>query len=274
MPELPEVETVRVGLSEILAACPVIKRVILNRADIRFLIPPDLPVRLKGQPIIGVRRRAKYLLFETPRVIILSHLGMTGSWRLAPPGDETIHDHCYIEFEDGRRLAFRDPRRFGMLDLVELGDEMGHPRLRDLGPEPLDEIEFTAAALFRASRGRKVSIKVFVMDQKVVVGVGNIYASEALFRARIRPTRAAGRLTLKEAETLVLAIRDILRTAILAGGSTIRDFKAATGSTGYFQQSHQVYERKGEPCRACGAPIKTKAVGGRSTYWCACCQPK
>jgi len=274
MPELPEVETVRVGLMQILGPRAVIKRVILNRPDIRFPIPVDLPARLKGQAIIGIRRRAKYLLFDTPRVLILSHLGMTGSWRLAPPGDENIHDHCYIELQDGRRLAFRDPRRFGMLDLVELGGEATHSRLKDLGPEPLDELGFTAASLYASSRGRKISIKVFIMDQKIVVGVGNIYASEALYRAKIRPTRAAGRITLKEAETLVLGIRDILHTAIAAGGSTIRDFKAASGSSGYFQKSHQVYDREGESCRICGTKIRGKMLGGRSTYWCSSCQPK
>lgn len=272
MPELPEVETVRRGLCSILESRPVITRVILNRTDIRFTIPKSFSTRLMNQPILGVSRRAKYLIFETPEVLILSHLGMTGSWRLAPPGEEKLHDHCYIELQDGRRLAYCDPRRFGILDLIEIGGEALHPRLMHLGPEPLDETIFSGEFLFSESRKREVAIKTFIMDQKVVVGVGNIYASEVLFRAKIRPQRKAGKIRQAEADALVQAIRDILRTAILAGGSTIRDFKSASGSSGYFQQSHQVYDRGGEPCRVCKVKIRSSVVGGRSTFWCPTCQ--
>lgn len=272
MPELPEVETVRGGLEEILRKHPVIERVRLLRGDIRFPIPKNLPKRLEGQPILGVRRRAKYLIFDTPKVSLLSHLGMTGSWRVARPGEEDRHDHCYIELSDGRRLAFRDPRRFGLLDLVEIGQETSHPRLRELGPEPLDESSFNAEYLYQKSRGRRVPIKVFIMDQRIVVGVGNIYASEALFRAGIRPQKLAGRVSREQIEKLVDAIRVVLREAISAGGSSIRDYRQAGGAEGSFQDAHQVYERGGEPCVVCGAPIRSKVIGGRSTYWCPSCQ--
>jgi formamidopyrimidine-DNA glycosylase len=272
MPELPEVETVRAGLEELLREHPVIKQIKLMRNDVRFPIPAQLPQRLKGQRITGVRRRAKYLLIDTPSVILLSHLGMTGSWRVVRKGDEDKHDHCYIELSDGRRLAFRDPRRFGLLDLVEPGEEADHPRLKRLGPEPLDEAAFSGEYLHRVTRGRRVAIKVLIMDQKVVVGVGNIYASEALFRAGVRPTRAASRLTRDECERLVDSIRVVLRESIQAGGSSIRDFRQAGGGEGYFQTTFRVYDRAGQPCPSCGTPIRSKIIGGRNTFWCPKCQ--
>lgn len=272
MPELPEVETVRSGLDHLLADHPVIQKVRLMRADIRFPIPKNLPKTLKGEPILGVRRRAKYLLMETPKAILLSHLGMTGSWRVLKPGEEDKHDHCYIELSDGRTLAFRDPRRFGMLDLILKGNEQGHPRLRDLGPEPLDESSFTPEYLFSSSRKRKIPLKAFIMDQRIVVGVGNIYASEVLFRAQIRPQRPAGRLTKLESERLVAMIREVLNEAIEVGGSSIRDYRQASGAEGGFQNEHQVYDREGLPCVQCGAIIRSKVIGGRSTFWCPHCQ--
>lgn len=274
MPELPEVETVRSGLADLLDKKPTIKRVKLTRKDIRFPIPKDFIKSLEGQTITGVKRRAKYLLIETPKVSLLSHLGMTGSWRVETP--QTLqagpHDHCFIELSDGRQLIFRDPRRFGVLDLVEPGAEETHLRLKALGPEPLDETLFTADYLYAYSRKRKTAIKVFIMDQRVVVGVGNIYASEVLFRAKIRPQKLAGKITRHEAERLVVAIREILHAAIVAGGSSIRDYKNAGGEEGSFQQAHQVYERAGEPCRVCKTAIRSKVLGGRSTYWCPHCQ--
>jgi formamidopyrimidine-DNA glycosylase len=271
MPELPEVETVRSGLEEILRKRSIIKKVRLMRPDIRFQIPVTLPRRLAGQIITGVRRRAKYLLLDTPQVTLLSHLGMTGSWRLAALGSEDKHDHCYIEFEDGRRLAFRDPRRFGIIDLLEPGQEATHPRLMNLGVEPLEDV-FNAEYLFKASRKRKIAAKVFIMDQRIVVGIGNIYASETFFRAQIRPTRAAGRLSFDDCERLVTASRAILRDAIVAGGSSIRDYRGADGLAGSFQGRHQVYDREGEPCRICQTLIQQKVIGGRSTFWCRNCQ--
>jgi formamidopyrimidine-DNA glycosylase len=200
---------------------------------------------------------------------------MTGSWRLVTSLDEVSkgnHDHCAIAFADGRYLVYRDPRRFGVLDLVHLGEESNHPRLKGLGVEPLDETSFTAEFLFAISRKRKVASKVFIMDQRIVVGIGNIYASEALYRARIRPTKPAGRLTKDECQRIVEASQVILREAIRQGGSSIRDYRQASGESGGFQDSHLVYERGGEPCRSCKHPIKSKVLGGRSTYWCVKCQ--
>jgi formamidopyrimidine-DNA glycosylase len=277
MPELPEVETVRSDLEKMVRDRPVIRRVTLLRGDVRFPIPPDLPKRLAGQPIIGVRRRAKYLLIDTPEVSLLSHLGMTGSWRLALPEAGQLpapgkHDHCLIEFEDGRELIFRDPRRFGLLDLVPHGGELKHLRLKDLGVEPLDESAFTGEYLHRLSRKRKVAVKVFIMNQAIVVGVGNIYASEALYRAGISPSRAAARLSRADCDALVLAIRQVLCDAIAAGGSSIRDYRNLGGEGGGFQDLHLVYDRKGEPCHKCGAKIRAKVLGGRSTFWCPVCQ--
>ncbi len=272
MPELPEVETVRRGLEHLLGDGSVIRRVRLMRPDIRFPIPKDLPKLLERQIVLRVRRRAKYLLFDMKRGILLCHLGMTGTWRLAPHGDEDRHDHCYIELMDGRRLAFRDPRRFGMLDWIEAGQEDQHLRLKDLGVEPLDQQAWSGEYLYQVSRRRQVASKVFVMNQKVLVGVGNIYASEALFRAGVKPTKQAGRLTRMECERVVTSIREVLEESIAAGGSTISDFKSAGGSSGYFQNQFQVYGREGLPCVKCGSAVKTKVLGGRSTFWCNKCQ--
>lgn len=272
MPELPEVETVRAGLERLLGTTAVIRVLELLRADLRSPIPPELPARLQGMRITAVRRRAKYLLFDTPGGVLLSHLGMTGTWRLAPAGDERPHDHCYIHLADGRRLAYRDPRRFGLLDLVEPGGEAGHPRLIGLGPEPLDPAAFTVEHLLACCHRRKSAIKPLIMDQQVVVGVGNIYAQEALFRAGLRPTRPAGRLTRSEAVSLVGHIRAVLREAIIAGGSTISDFRQAGGDGGYFQHHFQVYDRAGQPCAVCAAPLHGAVVGGRGTTWCRRCQ--
>lgn len=276
MPELPEVETVRNGLEQMLQSHPAIASIHLMRADIRFPIPKELAETLKGATITGVRRRAKYLLIQTDKGILLSHLGMTGAWRIESEASleasKGPHDHCFITLSDGRTLVYRDPRRFGVLDLVQTGQEENHLRLKALGPEPLDRETFTAESLYAQTRKRKVPLKAFIMDQRVVVGVGNIYASEALFGAKIRPQKNAGKLTKHESERLVAAIREVLERAIKAGGSSIRDYKNADGESGSFQDSHQVYERANEPCRICGAKIRSKVVGGRSTYWCPVCQ--
>ena len=272
MPELPEVETVRAGLERLLGKRAVIRSIVLQRADLRAPIPPGLPARFRGAAITAVRRRAKYLLFDTPRGSLLSHLGMTGTWREAPAGDERLHDHCYLHLEDGRRLAFRDPRRFGLLDLVEPGGEATHPRLSDLGPEPLDESTFTSEHLLTICRGRKQAIKPVIMDQQVVVGVGNIYAQEALFRTGIRPTRPAGKVKRDEMQALVDHIRTVLREAITAGGSTISDFRQAGGDGGYFQHNFQVYDRAGQACVVCRGKLHGAVVGGRGTTWCRRCQ--
>lgn len=272
MPELPEVETVRAGLEHLLGARAVIRRAEPMRADLRRPIPPDLARRLAGQPITGIRRRAKYLLIATPAATLLCHLGMTGSWRLAPPGEERAHDHLYLHLADGRRLAFRDPRRFGLIDLIIPGTEARHPCLQDLGPEPLDAEAFSASHLRDHCRGRRVAIKPLIMDQRVVVGVGNIYAQEALFRTRLRPTRTAGRIPGATLEELVRRIREVLAEAIAAGGSTISDFRQAGGGSGHFQTRFQVYDRAGQPCVVCGATLRGGVVGGRGTTWCRHCQ--
>lgn len=272
MPELPEVETIRAGLARILGRGAVIARVELRRRRLRAGIPARLPARLARQPITGVRRRAKYLLIDTPRAILLCHLGMTGSWRLAPPGDERRHDHCYLHLADGRRLAFHDPRRFGLLALLAPDDEADHPLLRALGPEPLDPAAFDAAILAAACRARRAPIKALLMDQRVVAGIGNIYAQEALFRAGLRPTRPAGRLRRVEVARLVAAIRRVLRAALAAGGTTVSDFRQAGGGQGRFQFHLDVYGRAGKPCRRCGASLRGGTVGGRGTSWCPECQ--
>lgn len=272
MPELPEVETVRRKLESETHHHPVIDHVELFRSDIRFPIPKDFAKKLKGQPIQRIRRRAKYLLFDTPKVSLLSHLGMTGSWRILKEPKRGVHDHCFVHLQDGRILAFRDPRRFGMLDLVQRENEATHPRLKNLGPEPLDMNAFHADYLFQRTRKRKTLIKSLIMDQKIVVGVGNIYASEALFWAKIRPTRWASRITQGEAKHLVEAIRKVLNEAIQAGGSSIRDYRNPAGEAGQFQASHQVYDRANKPCLICGNPIRSKVISGRSTYWCPHCQ--
>lgn len=272
MPELPEVETVRSGLERLLENHPSISKVTLHRGDIRFKIPRELPEKLRSQRITSVRRRAKYLLFDTPAGSLLSHLGMTGSWRITSSEKFEKHDHVSIEFSDGRHLVFRDPRRFGLVDLVLPSQEAQHPRLKNLGVEPLDEDAFTGQWLFDVSRKRKTAVKTLIMDQRRVVGIGNIYASEALFRAGVKPTKISGRLTLEECGQIVASSCDVLLTAIRAGGSSIRDYKNASGEAGDFQSQHLVYDRAGEFCRVCGTVIKQKVIGGRSTFWCPTCQ--
>lgn len=273
MPELPEVETVRAGLEKIFKDQPRVERARLLRADIRFPIPRELPRRMAGQSVYSVRRRAKYLLFDTAGVTLLSHLGMTGSWRLINTNDPPeTHDHFLLDLEGGKTLVFRDPRRFGIIDLIEPGLENEHPRLHHLGPEPLDENAFTGESLFLQSRKRIAPIKAMLMDQRIVVGIGNIYASEAFFRAGILPTKRAGRLTLMECERLVESSRAVLRAALASGGSSIRDYRQAGGEKGGFQDQHVVYDRAGEPCVVCHTSLKSKVIAGRSTFWCRICQ--
>jgi formamidopyrimidine-DNA glycosylase len=274
MPELPEVETVRRGLEEIFKTKPIIKKIKLIRKDIRFAIPKQIPKLFEGERILGVRRRAKYLLIDTQTRSLLSHLGMTGSWRvLAKNAELDKHDHFLIELDDGRTLAFRDPRRFGIIDFVEHAKESKHKRLEHLGPEPFDETAFTPEMLFSKSRKRRSAIKVFLMDQETVVGVGNIYASEVLFRSRVRPGKHAGKITKDEAARIVTNVRLVLQEAIDAGGSSISDYRKADGESGRFQDRFKVYDRKGEACVICGTAIRAKVLGGRSTFWCPRCQP-
>jgi formamidopyrimidine-DNA glycosylase len=268
MPELPEVETVRRGLAPLLVG-QVLERVELTRTDLRAAIPHDFARRLTGQPVTAVRRRAKYLLFDTPAATALCHLGMTGTWRECPAGQERTHDHLYLSLANGRRLAFRDPRRFGLLDLVDPGD--GHPALDRLGPEPLSAA-FHGDYLHAVIHHRKQAVKVLIMDQALVVGVGNIYAQEACFRAGILPALPGHRLTRDRCARLVDEIRAVLTAAIAAGGSTISDFRQAGGDAGYFQHDFRVYDRAGQPCPTCATPLRGGVLGGRSTVWCRSCQ--
>jgi len=270
VPELPEVETVRRGLQHLLGTSSVIARIELLRRDLRRRLPKALATHFTDQPITALGRRAKYLLFETPVGTLVSHLGMTGTWRLAAPGAERDHDHCYVHLRDGRRLAYRDPRRFGMLELQLPG--MVLPVLQQLGPEPLVTEDFHATYLHGRTRGRAAALKTLIMDQRVVVGVGNIYAQEALFRAGLKPARKARTLRRSELERLVTEIRTVLTEAIAAGGSTISDFRQAGGDGGYFQHNFQVYDRAGQACAVCTTILKGGVVGGRGTSWCPRCQ--
>lgn len=269
MPELPEVEVVRKGLAEILKDQPVLEKVELKRPDLREPIPAKKINALVGERLLSVERRAKYLLLWTKKGAMLSHLGMTGTWRTAEPGDERDHDHIYLHFSGGLRLAYRDPRRFGCFDYVI--DPQKHPKLAGLGPEPLST-HFTGDILWECLRGKNVALKVALMDQKVVVGVGNIYASEALFAAGIRPSLPSRRLSKERALTLVKEIKKILSLSIEKGGSSISDFAQANGESGYFQTTFRVYGRSGEPCVVCGQQVKSKILGGRNTFWCSGCQ--
>jgi formamidopyrimidine-DNA glycosylase len=220
---------------------------------------------------VDVRRRAKYLLIELERATLIAHLGMSGSLRVLPVDTAWLkHDHYEIQLDKGGCLRFNDPRRFGSLHWVT-GDPLEHPLLAGLGPEPLDR-DFDGAYLAGRARGRKVAIKQFLMDQRIVVGVGNIYASEALFRAGIHPRRAAGKVSAERFQRLADGIRAVLGEAIRQGGTTLRDYVSADGTRGYFRQKLFVYERDGQPCRRCRTPIRKLAQGQRSTYFCPACQ--
>ena len=269
MPELPEVETTRRGLAPWLEGRRIVA-VTLRRPDLRWPIPREIRRLLPGQPILGLRRRAKYLLLDTAPGSALLHLGMSGQLRvLAPELPVGPHDHVDLALDSGQVLRFTDPRRFGCL-LWQANGEV-HELLRDLGPEPLSP-EFNAAALFGRSRGRSASVKTFLMDQATVVGVGNIYVAEALFEAGIRPGRAAGQVSLARYGRLVAAVQGVLARAIEAGGTTLRDFIHPDGAPGYFQQELQVYGREGLPCRACGRALRGNRLGQRATVWCGHCQ--
>jgi formamidopyrimidine-DNA glycosylase len=271
MPELPEVETVRRGLERIFAVNNVIEKVELKRPDLREPIPTNLPALVAKQPILAVRRRAKYLLLDTPERTLISHLGMSGTWRVASVGEEELHDHVYLTLADGTRLAFNDPRRFGILDIATRADVFKNKWLKNLGLEPFDA-EFTPVHMQKRARRRAVAVKNFIMDQKIVVGVGNIYASEALFMAGVKPARAARLVKTEEWTKIVKAVKKILQNAIDKGGTTLRDHRMVDGETGEFQTRLKVYDREGEPCTKCRTTVKMKVLGQRSTYWCPTCQ--
>lgn len=271
MPELPEVETTRRGVEPYVRG-RLVRAFHLREPRLRWPVDATLPRRVQGARITAVERRAKYLLFrlDTDATLML-HLGMSGSLRVLP-ADTPLrkHDHFDLELDSGQMLRFNDPRRFGSLHLIE-GDPSQHALLRALGPEPLDA-SFDADYLWQRTRKRRVAIKQFVMNAQVVVGVGNIYASEALFRARVRPGRAARLLKRSEVEAIVESIKSVLAMAVKVGGTTLRDYVGADGSPGYFRQKLFVYERAGESCRTCETPIRQRVQGQRSTYWCPTCQ--
>ncbi len=270
MPELPEVETTRRGIEPHLRGMTVAE-VLVRRRDLRQPVSKSI-VSIRGQAFTGVRRRAKYLLLDvSDGSTLLIHLGMTGSLRMATPADPwRTHDHLGITLTNGRQLRFHDPRRFGLV-LRLTSDPMKHVLLASLGVEPLEE-GFTATYLLESCAKRGTAIKSVIMDARVVVGVGNIYASEALFRAGILPRTQAKRLSKLRMQKLVAGIRDVLTSSIRQGGTTLRDFINADGAPGYFKQHLAVYGRKGEPCRVCDHAIRQSVIGQRMTYWCPLCQ--
>jgi len=269
MPELPEVETTRRGIVPF-AEGEIIESVVIREPRLRWPVDAGLPGKLTGQRIRTIGRRGKYLLFETAPGTALVHLGMSGSLRVVDAATALKkHDHFDFTLANGKTLRFHDPRRFGSLLWAE--DASRHPLLRDLGPEPLDD-EFSGAYLRATARGRRVAVKSFVMNSQVVVGVGNIYASEALFRAGIHPRRSAGRISAARYQRLAAAIKAVLNDAIKLGGTTLRDYYSGEGAPGYFRQELDVYERASGPCHRCGRPIKRVVIGQRATYYCGHCQ--
>jgi formamidopyrimidine-DNA glycosylase len=269
MPELPEVEITRQGLLPLVSQ--VVKSVVIRNASMRWPIPDHLPNTLKNKKLLSLKRRAKYILAQFDNGTLLIHLGMSGHISLLdrnyPPEK---HDHFDIQFHNQQVLRLTDPRRFGaVLWGGEYPEE--HALLSKLGPEPLEDI-FSGNYLYQHARTRTAAIKNTIMDANLVVGVGNIYASESLFRARVNPQLPANKLSLAKCEKLATEIKATLGDALNAGGSSLRDFTAVNGKSGYFQQSYFVYARTGQPCKVCGTLIKSIRLGQRSTFYCECCQ--
>lgn len=270
MPELPEVETTRRGIEPYIVSNTV-TAVKIRQYQLRWPIPKELETALPGQTIDTVTRRAKYLTLQTAAGAVLLHLGMSGSLRILPAdADWKKHDHVSIEFDSDRCLRLHDPRRFGAV-LWTTNPPEQHPLLANLGPEPLGNA-FNGPYLYAQSRRRRSPVKTFIMDGHIVVGVGNIYANEALFLAGIAPRRAAGRISAQRYEKLASTIRQVLQQAITQGGTTLRDFVGSQGEPGYFRQFLQVYDRAGKPCHNCQKPIQHIRLGQRSTYFCTHCQ--
>ena len=271
MPELPEVETVRRGIEPHVLGRKIVD-VTVRDTRLRWPIPSNLAALLTGKKVIGTARRGKYLLLQLSggdRLII--HLGMSGRLFVLKPGHALKkHDHVDIEFSGGVMLRYNDPRRFGAV-LPWPASEATHVLIEGMGPEPFTE-EFNGDYLFDLSRGRSAPVKNFIMDGSVVVGAGNIYAAESLFRAGIRPAKAAGKVTRAQYQVLAQHIREVLGEAIKQGGTTLKDFAGADGAPGYFQQKLFVYGREGEPCLVCKTPIKCVVIGQRSSFYCAICQ--
>lgn len=269
MPELPEVETTVRGLRPVLEGRRLVS-VETRRADLRRAFPDDLRQRLTGATVTALGRRAKYGLIDTDRGdTMIFHLGMSGRWRIEPEALGT-HDHLLLETDEGRQLALNDPRRFGSVDLVR-SDAIGdYEPFRRMGPEPLGP-DFDGAYLQQALAGRAAPIKALLLDQRIVAGLGNIYVCEALHIARIAPSRAGERIGRARLDALADAVRAVLLSAIQAGGSTLRDYARPDGELGYFSKQFLVYGREGEAC-GCGAPVRRRAEGGRSTFYCPSCQ--
>ena len=267
MPELPEVETTVRGLAKVLQDRRLAS-VEARRPDLRRALPVDLGQRLTGARVSGLRRRAKYGLIDTDRGdTLVFHLGMSGHWRV-DPGAIGKHDHFILQTDDGRVVALNDARRFGSLDLVATDELQDWPPFKALGPEPLD---LDPRELQRRLAGRTAAIKLLLLDQRIVAGLGNIYVCEALYRAGIHPKRAGGSVSLRRLQRLVAAIRDVLDEAIAAGGSTLKDFASPDGELGYFSKAFAVYDREGRPC-GCGGTVRRFVQGGRSTFYCPRCQ--
>lgn len=269
MPELPEVETTVRGLAPALEGRRI-RRVLMRRPDLRRPMPQDLGQRLTGATVTALGRRAKYGLIDTDRGdTMIFHLGMSGRWRVDPT-EVLAHDHLILETEEGRTLALNDARRFGSVDLVPTAEVEAWPAFKALGPEPLGP-DFTADHLRQALAGRVASIKLLLLDQRIVAGLGNIYVCEALYESRISPGSGGGSLSRSRLERLVTEIRAVLESAIEAGGSTLRDYARPDGELGYFSKQFKVYGREGEPCE-CGGVVARYTEGGRSTFWCPTCQ--
>ncbi len=267
MPELPEVETTVRGLAKVLQGRRLAS-VEARRPDLRRALPVDLGQRLTGARVTGLGRRAKYGLIDTDRGdSLVFHLGMSGHWRVDPK-EVGKHDHFILETDEGRRVALNDARRFGSLDLVPTDQLSVWPPFKALGPEPMD---LDPGDLRRRLRGRTAAIKLLLLDQRIVAGLGNIYVCEALYRAGIHPKRAGGSVSLTRLRKLVPAIRQVLAEAIEAGGSTLKDFVSPDGELGYFSKAFAVYDREGKPC-GCGGTVRRIVQGGRSTFYCPNCQ--
>jgi formamidopyrimidine-DNA glycosylase len=271
MPELPEVETVRRGLEELLdLPNETIVKVERSDKNLRYNASLSELAQVSDEPLKAIHRRAKYLLFELNNYFLLSHLGMTGSWRIEK--ESRKHDHIRIFLKKGEVLTYHDARRFGFFEVIPKKNLHQHPRFQGLGPDPVLDGNFDGDYLFKMSRGRKTPLKAFIMNQAVVVGVGNIYASEALFLAGLHPLLEASQLTEFQAGRLAESIREVLFDAIACGGSTISDFTQAGGSEGYFQNLFLVYGRAKQECLYCGDRVQSQAIVGRNSFWCPSCQ--
>ena len=271
MPELPEVETTRRGLLPLICGRRLL-RIDIRESRLRWPVDQALCAQFHGRPLTGLRRRGKYLIFDCSPGSLIVHLGMSGSLLCVPADQPALrHEHLDLVLDDGHSLRLRDPRRFGALLATE-ADPLQHPLLSRLGQEPLGA-GFDGPCLYRLTRKRHSPVKTVIMDAHSIVGIGNIYASEALYRARLAPSRMAASLNEAECDCLAAAIRQTLEQALAAGGTTLRDFCASDGRPGYFQLQTSVYGRAGQPCPNCGGPIENKRIGQRSTFFCPNCQP-